>query len=57
MDEIGRLIGRLIGCLIMTVLVLLCVAAVLWCMQLVVGLVACVRARGWRGSSATPRPC
>ena len=40
MDEIGRLIGRLIGCLNMTVLVLLCVAAVLWCMQLVMGLVA-----------------
>ena len=40
MDEIGRLIGRLIRCLIMTVLVLLCVAAVLWCMQLVAGLVA-----------------
>lgn len=40
MDEIGRLIGRLIGCLIMMVLVLLCVAAVLWCMQLVVRLVA-----------------
>ncbi len=40
MDEIGRLIGRLIGCLIMAALVLLCVAAVLWCMQLVAGLVA-----------------
>lgn len=40
MDEIGRLIGKLIGCLIMAALVLLCSAAVLWCMQLVVGLVA-----------------
>lgn len=39
MDEIVRLAGRLIGCLIMTALVLLCVAAVLWCMQLVAGLV------------------
>ncbi len=40
MDEIGRLIGKLIGCLIIAALVLLCIAAVLWCMQLVVGLVA-----------------
>lgn len=40
MDWIVRLAGKLIGCLIVTVLVLLCVAAVLWCMQLVVGLVA-----------------
>lgn len=40
MDEIGRLIGKLIGCLIMAALVLLCIAAVLWCMQLVVGPVA-----------------
>lgn len=40
MEEIGKLIGRLIGCLIVTALVLLCIAAVLWCMQLVVGLVA-----------------
>lgn len=40
MDGIVRLAGRLIGCLIVTALVLLCVAAVLWCMQLVVGLVA-----------------
>lgn len=40
MDGIGRLAGRLIGCLIVTALVLPCVAAVLWCMQLVVGLVA-----------------
>lgn len=39
MDEIGRLIGKLIGCLIIAALVLLCIAAVLWCMQLVVGLV------------------
>lgn len=40
MDEIVRLAGKLIGCLIMTALVLLCIAAVLWCLQLVVGLVA-----------------
>ncbi len=40
MDEIGRLIGKLIGCLIIAALVLLCIAAVLRCMQLVVGLVA-----------------
>lgn len=40
MEEIVRLAGRLIGCLIVTALVLLCAAAVLWCMQLVVGLVA-----------------
>ena len=40
MDEIGRLISKLIGCLIVAALVLLCIAAVLWCMQLVVGLVA-----------------
>ena len=40
MDEIGRLIGKLIGCLIIAALVLLCIAAVLWCMQLVAGLVA-----------------
>lgn len=40
MNKIGSLIGRLIGCLIVTALVLLCVAAVLWCLQLVVGLVA-----------------
>lgn len=40
MDEIVRLSGKLIGCLIMTALVLLCIAAVLWCLQLVVGLVA-----------------
>lgn len=40
MDEIGRLIGKFIGCLIIAALVLLCIAAVLWCMQLVVGLVA-----------------
>lgn len=40
MEETVRLAGRLIGCLIVTALVLLCIAAVLWCMQLVVGLVA-----------------
>ena len=40
MEEIVRLAGRLIGCLIVTALVLLCIAAVLWCMKLVVGLVA-----------------
>lgn len=40
MDEIVKLAGRLIGCLIIAALVLLCIAAVLWCMQLVVGLVA-----------------
>lgn len=40
MDEIGRLIGKLVGCLIIAALVLICIAAVLWCMRLVVGLVA-----------------
>lgn len=40
MDKVGLLIGRLIGCLIVTALVLLCVTAVLWCLQLVAGLVA-----------------
>lgn len=40
MDKIGSLIGRLIGYLIVTALALLCVAAVLRCLQLVVGLVA-----------------
>lgn len=40
MNKIGSLIGRLIGYLIVTALALLCVAAVLWCLQLVVGLVA-----------------
>lgn len=40
MDGIVRLAGKLIGCLIVTAVVLLCVAAVLWCMQLVAGLVA-----------------
>lgn len=40
MDEIGRLAGKLIGYLIVAAVVLLCVAAVLWCMQLVAGLVA-----------------
>ena len=40
MDKIGSLIGRLIGRLIVTALALLSVAAVLWSLQLVVGLVA-----------------
>jgi len=40
MDEIVRLAGRLIGCLIVAALVLLCIAAVLWCIQLVAGLAA-----------------
>lgn len=40
MDRFVRLMGKLIGCLVMTALVLLCIAAVLWCMQLVAGLVA-----------------
>lgn len=40
MDKVGLMIGRLIGCLIVTVLMLLCVAAVLWCLQLVAGMVA-----------------
>lgn len=40
MDGIVRLVGKLIGCLIIAALVLLCIAAVLWCMQLVAGLVA-----------------
>ena len=40
MDGIVRLAGKLTGCLIIAALVLLCIAAVLWCMQLVAGLVA-----------------
>lgn len=40
MDEIVRLMGRLIGCLIMTALVLLCVAAVVWCWQVLAGMFA-----------------
>ena len=40
MDKIVLLIGKLIGCLIVTALALLCTAAVLWCLQLVVGLAA-----------------
>lgn len=40
MDGIVRLAGKIIGCLIIAALVLLCIAAVLWCMQLVAGLVA-----------------
>lgn len=40
MEEIGKLIGKLIGCLIMTALVLLCAAAVVWCWQVLAGLVA-----------------
>lgn len=40
MDGFVRLAGKLIGCLIIAAFVLLCVAAVLWCLQLVAGLVA-----------------
>ncbi|MFR4502045.1 MAG: hypothetical protein ACLUBM_03965 [Collinsella sp.] len=40
MDGFVRLAGKLIGCLIIAALVLLCVAAVLWCLQLVAGMVA-----------------
>lgn len=40
MNEIVKLAGKLIGCLIIAALVLLCVAAVLWCLQLVAGMVA-----------------
>lgn len=40
MDEIVKLAGRLIGCLIIAALVLLCIAAVLWCWQVLAGLVA-----------------
>lgn len=40
MEKIGRLAGRLIGCLIMAALVLLCVAAVVWCWRVLAGLVA-----------------
>lgn len=40
MEKIGRLIGKLIGCLIMAALVLLCVAAVVWCWQVLAGMVA-----------------
>lgn len=40
MEEIGKLIGRLIGCLIVTALVLLCAAVVVWCWQVLAGLVA-----------------
>lgn len=40
MDEIVRLAGRLIGCLIIAALVLLCVAAVVWCWRVLAGLVA-----------------
>lgn len=40
MDWIVRLASKLIGCLIIAALVLLCIAAVLWCMQLVEGMVA-----------------
>lgn len=40
MDEIVRLAGKLIGCLIVTALVLLCAAAVVWCWQVLARLVA-----------------
>ena len=40
MEKIGRLIGKLIGLLIMAALVLLCVAAVVWCWRVLVGMVA-----------------
>ncbi|MDR4014201.1 MAG: hypothetical protein Q3X10_03650 [Collinsella sp.] len=40
MEKIGRLIGKLIGCLIMAALVLLCVAAVVWCWHVLAGMVA-----------------
>lgn len=40
MDKIGRLAGRLIGCLIIAALVLLCVAAVVWCWRVLAGMVA-----------------
>ncbi|MDB1907678.1 hypothetical protein [Collinsella aerofaciens] len=40
MDGIVRLAGKLIGCLIVTALVLLCAAAVVWCWQVLAGLVA-----------------
>lgn len=39
-EEIGKLIGKLIGCLIMAALVLLCAADVVWCWQVLAGLVA-----------------
>lgn len=40
MEWIVRLAGKLIGCLIMAALVLLCAAAVVWCWQVLAGLVA-----------------
>lgn len=40
MDGIVRLAGKLIGCLIIAALVLLCIAAVLWCWRVLAGLVA-----------------
>lgn len=40
MDKIVKLAGRLIGCLIVTALVLLCAAVVVWCWQVLAGLVA-----------------
>lgn len=39
MDGIVRLAGKIIGCLIVTALVLLC-AVVVWCWQVLAGLVA-----------------
>ena len=40
MDGCVRLAGKLIGCLIIAALVLLCAAAVVWCWQVLAGLVA-----------------
>lgn len=40
MDGIVKLAGRLIGCLIVTALVLLCAAAVVWCWRVLAGMVA-----------------
>lgn len=40
MDEFVRLMGKLIGCLIIAALVLLCVAAVVWCWRVLAGMVA-----------------
>lgn len=40
MDGIVKLAGKLIGCLIVTALVLLCAAAVVWCWRVLAGMVA-----------------
>lgn len=40
MDRFVRLASKLIGCLIVTALVLLCVAAVVWCWRVLAGMVA-----------------